>query len=147
MGRHLHARQPRLLRRLFQVARPFARIRPPIRLRPLLLKVLQPCDADVLRDTAAFESCFESARQAWKGSAAGVMTDAEVYAQPWGFSLEDVRPPVSLWHGIKDRTFAVRLVERVNERLPHSRLHIVEGAGHYSLPIRHMPEILRDLIA
>ncbi len=77
--------------RCFTSLRPFALMKLPIRVRPLLLKLLQPCDANVLRDSRSFEACFESARQAWRSSAAGVMTDAEIYAKPWGFPLEEVR--------------------------------------------------------
>jgi pimeloyl-ACP methyl ester carboxylesterase len=141
----LRGSRPALLRALFHIARPFARVKLPIRIRPLLLKVLQPCDANVLRDSKSFEACFESARQAWRSSAAGVMTDAEIYAEPWGFSLEDVRVPVRLWHGKKDRTFSFRLAEEIATRLPNCELHLVDGAGHYSLPIRHTHEILADL--
>jgi pimeloyl-ACP methyl ester carboxylesterase len=142
-----HRRQPDLLRTLFRVARPFARIRLPLPLRPMLLKLLQPCDATSLRDAAAFEACFESQRRAWRGSADGVMTDAQIYADPWGFALEDVPVPVRLWHGRKDRTFSLDVAKEVAKRLPHCSAHYVEDAGHYSLPIRHMERILQDLIA
>jgi pimeloyl-ACP methyl ester carboxylesterase len=142
----LRAARPGLLRVLFHVARPFARIRLPVRIRPLLLKVLQPCDANVLRDSKSFEACFESARQAWSSSAEGVMIDADIYANRWGFALEEVRVPVRLWHGKKDRTFSYRLAEQLAARLPDCEFHLVEGAGHYSLPIRHTREILQDLI-
>jgi pimeloyl-ACP methyl ester carboxylesterase len=118
----------------------------PIRVRPLLLKLLQPCDANVLRDSRSFEACFESARQAWRSSAAGVMTDAEIYAQPWGFALEEVGVPVRLWHGKKDRTFSFLLAEQIAARLPNCEFHLVEETGHYSLPIRHTHEILSDLL-
>ena len=141
----LRGSRPRLLKALFHIARPFVALRMPIRLRPLLLKFLQPCDANVLRESRAFDVCFESARQAWRSSAHGVMTDAEIYATPWGFPLEEVRVPVALWHGTKDRTFAHRLARGVAERLPHCEFHLIEGAGHYSLPIRHIREILVDL--
>ncbi|MFN2475945.1 MAG: alpha/beta fold hydrolase [Chthoniobacterales bacterium] len=141
----LYAKQPQLLRALFGIARPFASMRPPLRLRPLMLKLLQRCDADVLRDTAAFEACFESARRAWRGSARGVITDAEIYARPWGFLLEGVTVPVQLWHGTKDRTFSFRLAQELAARLPQCELRLVDGAGHYSLPIRHMDEILARL--
>ena len=97
----LRGSRPGLLRALFHIARPFASVKLPIRVRPLLLKILQPCDANVLRDSKSFEACFESARQAWRSSAVGVMTDAEIYAKPWGFPLEEVRVPVRLWHGKK----------------------------------------------
>ena len=142
----LRGSRPQLLRVLFHIARPFASIRMPIRVRPLLLKVLQPCDANVLRDSKSFEACFESARQAWRSSAAGVMVDADIYAQPWGFPLEEVRTSVRLWHGRKDRTFSFRLAEQIATRLPKCEFHLIDGAGHYSLPIRHTHEILADLV-
>jgi pimeloyl-ACP methyl ester carboxylesterase len=143
----LHARQPELMRRLFCVARPFATTRMSLRARPLLRLILQRMDADALRDATAFEACFESSRQAWRASLDGVIADAEIYAKPWGFGLEEVRVPVTLWHGTRDRTFSYRLAEHVAQRIPGSALHIVEGAGHYSLPIRYMRDILADLLA
>jgi pimeloyl-ACP methyl ester carboxylesterase len=142
----LRGSRPALLRTLFHIARPFASMKLPLRVRPLLLKILQPCDANVLRDSKSFEACFESARQAWRSSAAGVMIDADIYARPWGFSLEEVHVPVRLWHGVKDRTFSYRLAEQIAARLPNCEFHLVDGAGHYSLPIRHTKEILADLV-
>jgi pimeloyl-ACP methyl ester carboxylesterase len=143
----LRTSRPRLLKMLFHIARPFAASRVPIRLRPLLLRILQPSDANVLRDARAFDACFESARQAWRVSASGIMADAEIYAMPWGFSLEDVSVPVRLWHGTRDRTFSYRLAQQVGARLPNCKVRIVENAGHFSLPIRQMHDILADLIA
>ena len=143
----LYRTRPQLLRRCFYLARPFASRRVPIRLRPMFLKLLRPCDAAVLRDSRAFEACFESQRQAWRISAEGVMVDAEIYACPWGFPLEEVRVPVRLWHGKTDRSFSFRLAEQVAQRLPNCQARFVEAAGHYSLPIRHMHEILADLMA
>jgi pimeloyl-ACP methyl ester carboxylesterase len=142
----LRTRRPGLLKFLFHLARPFVALRMPIRFRPLLLKFLQPCDANVLRESRAFDVCFESARQAWHSSAKGVMTDAEIYATPWGFALEEVRVPVALWHGTKDRTFGSRLAEDVARRLPNCEYHVIEGAGHYSLPIRYVHQIISDLL-
>jgi pimeloyl-ACP methyl ester carboxylesterase len=145
----LHRLRPQLLRRLFCIARPILALRPPVRIRPLLLKMLmlRPCDAESLRDAAAFEAIFESQRRAWRGSAEGVMADAQIYAQPWGFSLEDVNVPVRLWHGTQDRAFSVHRAEEVAKRLPNCKARFIENAGHYSLPIRHMRDILSDLIS
>jgi pimeloyl-ACP methyl ester carboxylesterase len=144
----LYRIRPRLLRTFFYLARPVLSLRPPIRLRPLLLKMLllRPCDAESLRDAAAFEAIFESQRRAWRASAEGVMADAQIYVKPWGFAIEDVRVPVRLWHGKQDRAFSVRLAEEVAKRLPDCKARFIDEAGHYSLPIRHMHEILKDLI-
>src|ERR1051325_2528985 len=144
----LYRRSPKLLRALIYAARPVAALRPPIRFRPLLLKImqLQTCDASALRDSAAFEACFESQRHAWRASAKGNMADAEIYARPWGFRLEDVDVPVRLWHGKQDRAFSVRLAEEVAQRLLNCQAHFIDNEGHYSLPIRHVREILGDLL-
>ncbi len=139
----LQARSPRLLRAFFHVAGPLAAIRWP---QPMMLRTLQPLEAEVLRDREAFNACFESSRRAWRASVAGVLADAEIYAQPWGFPLEEIRVPVRLWHGTHDRAFSFRLAEEVAARFPKCRLRIVPEAGHYSLPIRHMSEILSDLL-
>jgi pimeloyl-ACP methyl ester carboxylesterase len=145
----LYRSRPQLLQRLFRMARPVLAVRPPVRLRPLFLKLLmlRPCDAESLRDAAAFEAIFESQRRAWRGSTEGVMADAQIYAQPWGFSLEEIRVPVRLWHGTQDRAFSVRLAVEVAKRLPDCNPRFIDNAGHYSLPIRYMREILKDLIS
>jgi len=141
--------RPQLLRQLFRLARPFLSFRAPIRFRPLLLKILllRPCDAASLRDDAAFEAIFESQRRAWRGSVDGVLADARIYAEPWGFAIEDVRVPVRLWHGIEDRAFAVYLAEEIAKRFPNCNARFIENEGHYSLPIRYMRKILEDLIS
>jgi pimeloyl-ACP methyl ester carboxylesterase len=83
----LYRMSPQLLRKLFLMAQPILSLRPPVRFRPLVLKMLmlQTCDEESLRDSAAFEAVFESQRRAWRESAEGVMIDAQIYAQPWGF--------------------------------------------------------------
>ena len=140
-----YPRHRELLRYSFHVARPFLSVKVPLRFRPLLLKLLQPCDANVMRDIAAFEACFESQRQAWRASADGLMIDAEIYANPWGFDPETIRIPVRLWHGKRDRSFHWWLAKSFSNRLPRCQLRLVENEGHYSLPIRHMRDILDDL--
>lgn len=145
----LYRTRPQLLRRMFHLARPVLSLRPPIRFRPLLLKMLmlRPCDAESLRDAAAFEAIFESQRRAWRTSAEGVIADAQIYAQPWGFSVEEVRVPVRLWHGKQDRAFSFELAEEMAKRLPNCEARLIDDAGHYSLPIRHIGAILEDLVS
>jgi pimeloyl-ACP methyl ester carboxylesterase len=140
-----YPRHRELLRYSFHAVRPLLSMKVPFRFRPLLLKLLQPCDANVLRDIAAFEACFESQRQAWRASAEGLLVDAEIYARPWGFPLQEIAIPVRLWHGKKDRSFHWTLADSLGKRIPNCAVRLVEGEGHYSLPIRHMHEILADL--
>ena len=139
--------QPGLLRTSFRLARPIVSWRTSLRMARKFLHMLPEPDANALQDNKAFDICFESQRRAWHGSGAnGVMADAEIYGRPWGFRLEDVAAPVRLWHGTKDRAFSFRVAEETAKRLPNCVSRFVENEGHFSLPIRHMREILEDLI-
>lgn len=139
--------RPRLLKMMFHLARPFAATRLPMRLQRWLMRRWHGFDADMLRDAVAFDACFESARHAWRAGVAGLLADAEIFATAWGFAIEQVGVPVRIWHGTRDRTFHYSFAQQLAKRLPDCELRIVENAGHFSLPIRHMREILADLVA
>jgi pimeloyl-ACP methyl ester carboxylesterase len=138
--------QPSLVRTLFSVARPVATIRPPAWIWPLLLRFVPVADRAALRDPRVFEGCFAVYREAWRGSASGVIADAEVYAHDWGFRPEDLRVPVRLWHGRNDRSFSWQLADDLARRIPNCEARFIENEGHYSLPIRHKRAILQDLL-
>ena len=142
-----HRIRPTFVHGLFHIARPFFRRRAPLWTRPWMLKALPLDDAEVLRDEQVFDICYSNFREAWDESAAGVIRDAEVYAAPWGFPVEEVRVPVRLWHGKSDQNFSWSLAEALGKRIPDCTSRFIEGEGHYSLPIRRVREILEDLRA
>jgi hypothetical protein len=53
---------------------------------------------------------------------------------------------VNVSHRASDHAFSVRLAEEVAQRLPNCQARFIDNEGHYSLPIRHVREILSDLI-
>lgn len=141
----IHRTQPALVRRMFWLARPFARIPLPAWSRPLLLKCLTAPDAAALRDNALFDLCHSNFRGSWEGSAEGVITDAEIYAAPWGFPVEEVRAPVCIWHGKQDRNFSWQLSQALAARISRCRTRFIDDEGHFSLPLRRVREILEEL--
>jgi len=143
--RAYHA-NPELIRLLFRSFRPFALLPPMALLKPFLLSMQLPEDRAALEQGRSFEICFESSREAWRKSSAGVTLDAELYAGPWGFPLDEIKAPVRLWHGKKDRSFSWTLAEALSKSIPFCKTYFVENEGHYSLPILHVRRILEDLI-
>ncbi|MHA3770168.1 alpha/beta fold hydrolase [Verrucomicrobiota bacterium sgz303538] len=139
--------QPWLLRLGFRLARPFATVHPPPWLWPLLLKLTTRADTDALKNPEVFEGSFCCYRESWRGSALGVAADGEIYAEPWGFDVGEIRTPVRLWHGKDDRSFRWQLAKELAQKLPNCETHFVEHEGHYSLPIRHRREILENLMS
>jgi len=97
--------------------------------------------------TQLFEAIFESQRRAWRGSLEGILVDARILRGAVGIRDRGCPRAVRLWHGIEDRAFAVRLAEAIANRFPNCKARFIQDEGHYSLPIRHMREILEDLIS
>lgn len=139
--------RPSVLRWLFRAARPLARVRPPLWMRPWMLRKLPQPEAETLADHAIFEACFHNYRESWRGGADGLYGDGTVFTQPWGFPLHEVRVPVRLWHGKQDRNFAWELAQEMVAQLPHCEARYLDDEAHYSLAIRHRRAILEDLLA
>jgi len=131
---------------LFRLLHPLARRDPPQWLMTMLRGSLVAPDRETLADPEIARLCSEGFRTAWGEYRDGVFEDAEIYAQPWGLALEDIRIPVRVWHGMEDRNFSHLLVGYA-QRIPGVELRILPDEGHYSLPIRRAPEILADLAA
>lgn len=135
---------PWLVRGTFRVLHPIARVNPPDWLMVGMRGALVGPDRETLSDPAISQMCYEGFRGAWGHYRDGVFEDAELYTQPWGFPLEDIRVPVWVWHGTEDGNFTHTLTEYAR-RIPGVEMRIMEGEGHYSLPIRRAGEILTAL--
>lgn len=80
----------------------------------------------------------ESVRQGVRGP----LWDVVLYAHDWGFLLEEITIPVVLWHGAADRMVPAYHARVNASLLRHAHLRLIEGEGHYSLPIDHCEAIL-----
>jgi len=84
-------------------------------------------------------------REGLRQGPAGALWDLELYAWPWGFSLEDIGVEVELWQGTADRIVPPFHARALATALPHPLLKLVTDAGHYSLPICQGEVILANL--
>lgn len=142
----VYHRRPGVMRGLFRLLHPIARVDPPAWMMVMLRGALVGPDKETLADPAVSKMCYDGFRGAWGGHRDGVFEDAEIYTQPWGFPLAEIRVPVEIWHGTQDNNFAHTLTDYARH-IPGAQVRIMEGEGHYSLPIRRTREILAGLIA
>jgi pimeloyl-ACP methyl ester carboxylesterase len=111
------------------------------------VRYLSPADQAALADAAVREALLVSFREAARQGAHGWAKDFAIYARPWGFTLSEVRVPVHLWHGNQDKIVAPAIAQHLASVLPHCHTHFLPGEGHYSLPLRHMHDILGALVS
>ncbi|MCB0111788.1 MAG: alpha/beta hydrolase [Caldilineaceae bacterium] len=86
-------------------------------------------------------AAVESHRQGISGD----FTEWQLYVRPWGFQLNEISRPVSLWYGEVDNFVPVAMGRYVAGQIPNSRLHIVSDGGHFSTINNHAGAILAEL--
>jgi pimeloyl-ACP methyl ester carboxylesterase len=77
----------------------------------------------------------------------GWIDDDLAFTRPWGFPLESITAPVTVWQGDQDRMVPLAHGRWLASHIPAARARIVPGHGHVSLVTAHRAAILDDLLA
>jgi pimeloyl-ACP methyl ester carboxylesterase len=73
----------------------------------------------------------------------GAKQDAKIYKGYWGFSLEDVKQQVYLWHGEEDLSVRIETAKSVAGQLANCLPRYFPGEGHFSLLYNEAHDIYR----
>jgi pimeloyl-ACP methyl ester carboxylesterase len=77
----------------------------------------------------------------------GWLDDDLAFVRSWGFSLDEIRVPISIWQGREDRFVPITHGEWLAENVPGARSHLVENEGHLSLSRHLYGEVIDELTA
>jgi pimeloyl-ACP methyl ester carboxylesterase len=111
-----------------------------------MLSTLPEADKETLSDPTLREAFFDSIQEGLKQSPHGMVYDAALINQSWGFDLQAIQIPVHIWHGEADRNAPVAMGCYMGETIPNSRAKFIPGEGHLSVFVRYLPEILEGLL-
>jgi len=135
---------PALSRAINRTLGMLIRGRPELMMR-LLAGTLPQCDRDVLKDPDVYAKLRAALRDAFRQGGKAAAYEFVLYAQYR--EIPDCRgSPVYVFHGECDTTVPVRAGRRMAAQLRGCRAAFYPNEGHYSLPLRHMDEILGRLI-
>lgn len=101
-------------------------------------------DRPVLMQPGVGEGLVRDFGEAMRQGTLGVAWDLVMYAQPWGFQLDDVPIDIYLWHGEADTDVPVTFAQRVAERIPRCHAKFFQDDGHF-MAITHSREILTTM--
>lgn len=110
-----------------------------------MLKNVREEDRAVLSDERARAFFMDDFKEAFRQGARGALQEAGLYTRPWGFRLQDIVMPVTLWQGTKDVNVPVSMGRHQAQAIPHCDARFFEGEGHL-LGFAHMNELL-DAVA
>ena len=141
VGLRVARRVPAIARPTFAVVGPAIRRWPEFFVRRIAAGATAP-DRSFFENpdcTALFLATF---REAFRKGIEGAVTDARLYARPWGFRLEEIRVEVRLWHGELDNVVPVEFGRHLAARIPGCRATFFPDEGHFSIATRKADEIV-----
>ena len=90
---------------------------------------------------------LDDARETFRSGVGAAAREAELFAKPWGFRLEEIRVPVYLWQGEKDQNAPLVIGQYFARTIPGCQAKFVPDKAHYSLIVGCPEEVLRKLVA
>lgn len=122
-------------------------------LRPRLLAELPELStitAEQVADEEPDREVAEVIASSWRLAAErvdGWLEDSLASVAPWGFALDDITVPVSIWQGTLDQTVMPSHANWLAARIPGAELHFLDGADHLTVMSQSLGPILDDLMA
>jgi pimeloyl-ACP methyl ester carboxylesterase len=101
----------------------------------------------ILDKPEMLETTVEIFVEALRPGIAGTQQEAGLYAQPWGFQLQDITAEVYLWHGEEDGNVLVSVGRYVAGAIPNCHANFIENEGHLTLIHKYVRNVLGTLIA
>lgn len=108
--------------------------------------LLPPVDRDLLTGLLA-EDILASFQRSLSLGVQGWLEDDLAFTSDWGFSLDDVRCPASVWQGDVDLMVPSAHGRWLAAHLPDVRAHLLGGEGHLSIASGRIGDILDELLA
>lgn len=71
--------------------------------------------------------------EATRAGVRGLAREVVIFAQPWGFRLEDIPIEVHLWHGEEDASTPLAMGRYVAGKIPNCRARFLPDEGHLLL--------------
>jgi pimeloyl-ACP methyl ester carboxylesterase len=87
----------------------------------------------------------ESFRRAVSTGIAGWRDDDLAFSRSWGFDLDAIRRPVTVWQGGQDRMVPFAHGQWLAAHIPTARVHLYPDEGHLSLGVASLDRIVAEL--
>jgi pimeloyl-ACP methyl ester carboxylesterase len=85
-------------------------------------------------------------REATRQGLDALAHELELIAKPWGFSLQEILVPTTIWHGTADNSTPICMAQTLARTIPSATLRLLRNEGHLIF-LSHWQAIAENLIA
>ena len=112
-----------------------------------LQKFLPGPDKKALKQTPEWAHEFvRGSQESFRQGTDAAVQEWRLYVRDWGFNLKDIKIPVQLWYGDRDKMTPRYRGIYLKKQIANAKLRILENEGHFSLIRNHIEDILSDLL-
>lgn len=122
----------------------FMMLKKPNKMMKQMIKQLPEVDQVFFRDPEIGKAIINSTIEAFRSGVSGSAYEMKLLFKPWGFDLENIKFPITIWQGTLDTQAPISHAKIYANLISGSQLKIVENEGHHSLLKNHIEEILRS---
>ena len=119
----------------------------PEKLFDQLMPQLPAVDRAALTQTAFRRMLDASVAEAYRQGGRGHAWESRLFAQPWGFRLQDIAVEVHLWHGEEDTLVPPGLGRYLAGAIPGCVATFLPGEGHFTVYEKCWRDILSAAVA
>lgn len=102
-------------------------------------------DCIILQDINRINKMMDTIAEAFKNGASGAAQEMRLVLKPWGFDLEKITYPITIWQGKLDVQVPAYHANVYNTKLPCAKLKLFEHEAHMSTLYNHIEDILESI--
>lgn len=102
-------------------------------------------DRIILQDVSRINKIMDMIAESFKDGVNGAAQEMCLVLRPWGFDLEKITYPITIWQGKLDMQIPASHAGIYKTKLPHAKLKLFEHEAHISTLYNHMENILESI--
>lgn len=111
-----------------------------------MLKQLPEVDRRVVQNPANRDVFIHSTKEAFRQGMAGASDEFQLLLKPWGFKLEEIDYPITIWQGGLDKQAPIEHANLYAALIPSAKVKFFKNEGHLSVLVNHGEEILQSIV-
>lgn len=111
------------------------------------LKKYPEADRKVLDNPQILALFIRESAEAFRQGSKGAYHEGKIYANSWGFKLEDISPQLNvyIWHGDADKNVPIAMGRGMCKLIPNCEGKFYTGEGHYSTIFKYFEDMIDAL--